>query len=189
MSETFDPVDAVQYMYMYRGKRSWLLMPCPEIQYLMQATRTFWKPWQLLLMVWSRTEWPWPLTLQRLQLLHSATVHDPELQQVIEYVLNGWPSRSPAKLQAYRQAQDELSLIRWLLVYNGRVVVPSSQRQDIWGSYMRHTKGSTNVATTLRHRSGGRVLAQTSRTSLTHAERVVNIDDLRGINLFVQQRC
>lgn len=53
----------------------------------------------------------WPLTLQRLQLLHSATVHDPELQQVIEYVLNGWPSRSPANLQAYRQAQDELSLI------------------------------------------------------------------------------
>ena len=72
----------------------------------------------------------WPVTPQRLQILHSTAVHDPEMLQVIKYLLNGWPARS---LQAYHQAQGKLSLINGLLVYNGRIVVPSSQCWDILG--------------------------------------------------------
>ncbi|KAL8586722.1 hypothetical protein ACOMHN_038708 [Nucella lapillus] len=73
----------------------------------------------------------WPVTQQRMDRLRAATVHDPELQQVIEYVLNGWPRTPPVNLQAYHQVQGELSLISGLLVYNNRIVVPSSQREDV----------------------------------------------------------
>ncbi|KAK7088509.1 hypothetical protein V1264_022420 [Littorina saxatilis] len=73
----------------------------------------------------------WPVTENRLGKLRAATVHDPELQKVIGYVLKGWPYSTPTKLQGYRQAQGELSLVNGLLVYNGRIVVPESQRKEV----------------------------------------------------------
>lgn len=73
----------------------------------------------------------WPIAPSRLEKLCSTTVHDPELQQVIGYVRNSWPSKTSASLQAYQQAQGELLLINGLLVYKNRIVVPRSERRDI----------------------------------------------------------
>ena len=50
---------------------------------------------------------------------------------MINYVYNGWPHVVPTHLQAYQQAQGELSIVKRLLMYCGRVVVPVNQRHDI----------------------------------------------------------
>ncbi|KAK7102680.1 hypothetical protein V1264_020867 [Littorina saxatilis] len=73
----------------------------------------------------------WPIAESRLDVLRAATVHDAELQQVIQYVCNGWPQSVSANLQAYQQVQGELSLIRGLLVCGKRVVIPVSERPDL----------------------------------------------------------
>ena len=74
----------------------------------------------------------WPVTSRRLQELRAATVHDADLQQVINYILNGWPSADVAEqLRPYRQLQGELSVVDGLVVYNCQIVVPASQRMEI----------------------------------------------------------
>ena len=74
----------------------------------------------------------WSVSTNRLELLRSSTVYDSELQQVIGYVVNGWPYMCPDNLQVYHQAEGELSLINGLLVYNGSIVIPSSHRKCIF---------------------------------------------------------
>ena len=71
------------------------------------------------------------ITPRRIEALQSATVHDPELQQVISYILNGWPQSVAEQFQPYRQAQGELSVADGLVIFNNRIVVPVSQRKDI----------------------------------------------------------
>ncbi|GAB1610332.1 uncharacterized protein K02A2.6-like, partial [Argonauta hians] len=73
----------------------------------------------------------WPIATTRLDQLRAATVHDPKLQKVIGYVLNGWPSDVPTELMEYRQAKGELSLINGLLVHDTRIVVPERKRRFI----------------------------------------------------------
>ena len=72
----------------------------------------------------------WPISSTCLDVLRAAIVHDAELQQVMNYVCNGWPNAVPAHLQAYPQAQGELSIVKGLLVYCGRIVVPVNQRHN-----------------------------------------------------------
>ena len=72
-----------------------------------------------------------PISSTRLDFLRAATIHDAELQQVIKYVCSGRPHMIPSHLQAHQQAQGELSIVKALLVYCGRVVVPVNQRHDI----------------------------------------------------------
>ena len=71
------------------------------------------------------------ITPRRIEALQSATVHDPELQQVISYILNGWPQSVAEQFQPYQQAQGELSVVDGLVIFNNRIVVPVSQRKDI----------------------------------------------------------
>ena len=73
----------------------------------------------------------WPISSTRLDVRRAATVHDAELQQVINYVCNGCSYVVPSHLQAYQQAQGELSIVKGLFVYYGRIVVPVNQRHDI----------------------------------------------------------
>ena len=71
------------------------------------------------------------LTSRKLDHLRAETVHDTQLQQVISYVLNGWPKMVAHDVQAYQQAQGELSVVNGLVVFGNRVVIPASQRQRI----------------------------------------------------------
>ena len=71
------------------------------------------------------------ITSYRMAALRAATVHDQVIQQVMSYVLNGWPRSIPPNLQAYAQIQSELSIINGLLVYQDRIVVPETQRDII----------------------------------------------------------
>lgn len=72
-----------------------------------------------------------PVTPKRLEALRAATVHDPELQQVINYTLNGWPSTVAEQYRPYQLVQGELSLVDGLLVYNHRIVVPFTERKNV----------------------------------------------------------
>lgn len=71
------------------------------------------------------------ITPQKLELFRAATVHDPELQQVMDYMLNGWPGKVDKQFQPYQQSQGELSLVDGLVIFNKRVVVPTALRQEI----------------------------------------------------------
>ncbi|KAK7107196.1 hypothetical protein V1264_015153 [Littorina saxatilis] len=72
-----------------------------------------------------------PVTSRRMDALRAATVHDPELQKVISYTLNGWPSTVNEQFRPYQLVQGELSLVDGLLVYNDRIVVPSKERKNV----------------------------------------------------------
>ena len=72
-----------------------------------------------------------PITTARMDALRAATVHDPDLQQVIGYILSGWPNQVAGHLKAYKQVQGELSLVDGLVIYQQRVVVPASQRKIV----------------------------------------------------------
>jgi hypothetical protein len=72
-----------------------------------------------------------PVTTRRMEALRAATVHDPELQKVINYTLNGWPSTVAEQFRPYQIVQGELSLADGLLVYNDRIVVPVKERKMI----------------------------------------------------------
>ena len=71
------------------------------------------------------------VTPQRLEMFRAATVHDPELQQVLDYMLNGWPEKGDKQFQPYQQSQGELSLVDGLVIFNKRIVVPTALRQEI----------------------------------------------------------
>ena len=71
------------------------------------------------------------ITPRRIEALQSETVHDPEQQQVISYILNGWSQSVAEQFQPYQQAQGDLSVVDGLVVFNNRIVVPVSQRKDI----------------------------------------------------------
>ena len=73
----------------------------------------------------------WPLAPTRLDQLRAATVHDPKLQKVMGYVLNGWPTVVSDELTEYQQAKGELSLINGLLVHDTRIVIPERERTFI----------------------------------------------------------
>ena len=73
----------------------------------------------------------WPLAPTRLDQLRAATVHDPKLQKVMGYVLNGWPTVVSDELTEYQQAKGELSLINGLLVHDTRIVIPERERPFI----------------------------------------------------------
>ena len=76
-----------------------------------------------------------PISTGRMAKLRQATVHDSELADVINYVVNGWPVTSviSPNLKVYHEARDMLSVVDGLLVYQHRVVVPRDQRLEILG--------------------------------------------------------
>ena len=71
------------------------------------------------------------ISTRRMDSLKAATVHDKELQRVADYILNGWPQTVPENMIPYKQVEGDLSLADGLIVYQNRIVVPSSQRKEI----------------------------------------------------------
>lgn len=77
----------------------------------------------------------WPVSSTRLDVIRQAAVHDADIQQVMDYVLNGWPNPHavPSHLRDYYMVRNSLSIIGGLLVYEQRIAIPQSQRGDIIG--------------------------------------------------------
>ena len=69
------------------------------------------------------------------------TVHDPKLQKVIAYVLNGWPLVVSTELREYQQAKRELSLLNGLLVHESRIVVSEKERHFLLGKLHEKHQG------------------------------------------------
>ena len=93
------------------GKHIVMLMRFPEVHLTtLQLIRTLTRPCRRTSMLLRHRG------SASLDILRAATVHDAELQQVINYVCSGWPHVVPTHLQAYQQAQGELSIVKGLFV-------------------------------------------------------------------------
>ena len=78
------------------------------------------------------------------QAIDSLPVSEPKLQQIIEqqeldniivgvksYTRNGWPEGVDGELNYYWKERSYLGLIDDLLVFNDRIVIPSSMRREV----------------------------------------------------------
>jgi len=76
-----------------------------------------------------------PVSDNRMSKIRQAVIHDNELGEIMNYVVNGWPTVSAIvpHLKVYHEAKDMLSVVNGLLVYQNRIVIPRSQRQEILG--------------------------------------------------------
>ena len=73
-----------------------------------------------------------PASQRRLEELRAAQQADPVCSQVIQYCHNGWPAYMPnALLTPFAGCQSHLTVIEDLLLYDTRLVIPSSQQLDI----------------------------------------------------------
>ena len=74
-----------------------------------------------------------PVTQNRLSKLRDATVHDSEMNDLMNYVMNGWPvvSAIAPALKLFYEARDQLSVVDGLLTFQNRLVVPRGQRSEI----------------------------------------------------------
>ena len=74
-----------------------------------------------------------PISDIRVEQLKIATQNDTTLQDVIKYTIQGWPSftNTPQNIRIYANEQNHLSYSKSLLLYDDRIVVPSSLRKDI----------------------------------------------------------
>ena len=68
-----------------------------------------------------------PASQHRLQEYRNAQAQDPVCTQINRYCRDGWPSRSqtPSDIRPYRQARNKLSVVKDLLLYGSRIVIPS----------------------------------------------------------------
>ena len=71
------------------------------------------------------------VTPDRLNKIRAATVHDSDLQQVISYVLHGWPVKVPEHLMKFKREEGNFSVRNGLLIMNNRIVVPESQKEEV----------------------------------------------------------
>ena len=89
----------------------------------------------------------WPASPARLQEIRHATEGDSDLQDVMNFILNGWPRREeavPPSLQPYYRSRSSLSITDGLLVYEDRILVPTALRpmilERLHGSHQGITK-------------------------------------------------
>ena len=78
----------------------------------------------------------WPASPGKLGQIRQATTEDEELQMAIQYTQHGWPKYAqdvPIGLRPFYEAHNHLSIAEELLVYDDRIVVPKSKRQEIIG--------------------------------------------------------
>ena len=73
-----------------------------------------------------------PVLQNRMSLICQAVAQDPEMGEVMNYVLNGWPvvSAITPSLKSYYEVRH-MSVSEGLLTYQSRIVIPSSQRPEI----------------------------------------------------------
>ena len=74
-----------------------------------------------------------PISNERIGEIRRATVADPVLQKVNEYVENGWSTSRlhlPSGVVPYHSIQSEISYQDGLLFKSGRIVVPDVLQED-----------------------------------------------------------
>ena len=74
-----------------------------------------------------------PVTQNRMSIICQAMAQDPEMGEVMNYVLNGWLvlSTITPSLKPYYEVRHMLSVAEGLLAYQNCIVIPSSQRPEI----------------------------------------------------------
>ncbi|KAK7929206.1 hypothetical protein WMY93_005601 [Mugilogobius chulae] len=74
-----------------------------------------------------------PVSPQKLNDIRAATLHDEELTKVTSLIQNGWPSRQALhpSLQGYYSARSQLSETDGLVLYQDRLVIPTTLRSDV----------------------------------------------------------
>lgn len=77
----------------------------------------------------------------RLNKIRTATVHDTDLQQVISYVLHGWPEKVPEHLIKFKREEGNFSVRDGLLIMSSRIVVPQSQKDEILAKLHKSHQG------------------------------------------------
>ena len=76
----------------------------------------------------------WPASPGKLGQIRRATTDDEELHMAIQFTQHGWPKYAqdvPIGLRPLYEARNHLSIAEELLVYDDRIVVPKSMRQEI----------------------------------------------------------
>ena len=75
-----------------------------------------------------------PMTVEKLEELKSATVEDEVLQQLIQFIKDGWPSsrvNSPSAVGHYWKFQDEIYEANGLLFFGQKLIIPEKLRSAI----------------------------------------------------------
>ncbi len=75
-----------------------------------------------------------PMTVEKLEELKSATVDDEVLQQLVQFIKDGWPSsrvNSPSAVGHYWKFQDEIYEANGLLFFGQKLIIPEKLRPDI----------------------------------------------------------
>lgn len=76
----------------------------------------------------------WPMSDRRLVEMQKATADDATLQAAINYTVNGWPIYGqdvPNDVKDYFNERTHLSVAQGLLIYDDRIVIPSSKRREV----------------------------------------------------------
>ena len=99
-----------------------------------------------------------PATEKCLNTYRCAQEQDPVRQQVIEYCRTGWPRKGLVKpdIAPYWKVQGSLTVCNQLLLYDHRIVVPKSLREEQSRRFMLAIKGYRDVEQELPHLYGGR---------------------------------
>lgn len=74
-----------------------------------------------------------PISDDRIQQIKMESKQDPEIQTIIQFVIDGWPSRAevPESLQVYWPFRDEFNTHNGLVFRNDRILIPRSLRKEI----------------------------------------------------------
>lgn len=75
-----------------------------------------------------------PISAARLEQFQKESEKDQTLQEVREYIINGWPKSSndiDPCIKQYYMIRDDLSYVHNLILKNQRIVVPTALRQEM----------------------------------------------------------
>ena len=76
----------------------------------------------------------WPASPGKLGQIRLASIENEELQMAIQFTQHGWPNYAqdvPIGLPPLYEARNHLSIAEELLVYDDRIIVPKSMRQEV----------------------------------------------------------
>ena len=76
------------------------------------------------------------------------TAEDPDLQQLIKYIIEGWPAKQQDcldQLKGYHTFKEEMSVIDGLIFKGERLIMPKSLRSKAWDVIHRSHMGITKT--------------------------------------------
>ena len=131
-----------------------------------------------------------PAKLQRLQVYKLAQIEDSEFSKIREYCKTQWPWQHSmeSSLKPYWKVRGSLTLCDDLLLYNSRIVVPSSPRREQCLKSMRAIRQWKGVDQGLGHLYGGQEL-QVKFSSLSKTVESVQRKPVSRENLSYQRHC